>query len=144
MARILVVDDDALCSAMLSEDLVRLGHSPLNVGSAQAALRLLVSGEQVDLVVTDMLMPEMDGVELIQALRQDHLALPVIAISSGGIFEAATILKVARILGADRILRKPVDAVSLGEAISTLLATGRIEDTGDGTAWFAPAAAIES
>ena len=121
MARILVVDDDALFSAMMREDLMREGHVPLVAGSAAEALALLAAGVPVDLVVTDILMPDMDGIELIQALRISHPALPIIAVSSGGERHSPYIFTTARLMGADCVLHKPVCRIALSTIIHRLL-----------------------
>jgi CheY-like chemotaxis protein len=121
MARILVVDDDPLCAAMLRQDLLREGHRPIVATSAVKALSILDHGVQVDVVVTDILMPEMDGIELIRALRDRDAGLPIIALSSGGVHPMRNILSMARALGADRALYKPVSAAVIDSTIRDLL-----------------------
>jgi len=121
MARILVVDDDPLFSAMMREDLLREGHRPHTVGSAAEVLELLSAGVCVDLVLTDVLMPGMDGIELIQALRISHPTLPIIAVSSGGDNYNPYIFTTARLLGADCVLHKPVCRSAMSASIHRLL-----------------------
>jgi CheY-like chemotaxis protein len=121
MARILVVDDDLLFSAMMSENLLREAHRPLVAKSATEALALLSAGTGVDLVMTDVLMPDVDGIELIQALRISHPDLAIIAVSSGGEHYNPCIFTTARVLGADCVLRKPVSCTDVSAAIHRLL-----------------------
>ncbi|MES2696217.1 MAG: response regulator, partial [Verrucomicrobiota bacterium] len=70
------------------------------------AARALASG-QIDLVLTDLLMPDRDGLEVITALRVNQPTLPVVAMSGGGELPATLYLKLARQLGAKAILEKP-------------------------------------
>jgi CheY-like chemotaxis protein len=121
MAQILVVDDDPLFSAMMREDLLREGHRALVAGSAAAALALLAAGVRVDLVLTDVLMPDMDGIELIQALRISYPALPIIAVSSGGERYTPPIFTIARLLGADCVMHKPICRTAVNASIHRLL-----------------------
>jgi DNA-binding response OmpR family regulator len=121
MGRVLIVDDDPLCAAMTRQDLLREGHHPWVVDSAAAALGVLGSGSRFDVVVTDLMMPDMDGIELILAIRRLYPALPIIALSSGGERRFLNILGMAHRLGADRVLQKPASATEVGAAIRSLL-----------------------
>jgi len=121
MARILIVDDDPLFGAMLGHTLRCEGHRPVVVGSAAEALTALDAGLQVDLVVTDILMPDMDGLELIRALRARGTGLPIVTLSSGGDWPLPNLLSMARALGADRALYKPVSATVIASIIRELL-----------------------
>jgi CheY-like chemotaxis protein len=121
MARILIVDDDPLFGAMLGHTLRREGHRPMVVDSAGIALAALDAGLQVDLVVTDILMPDMDGLELIKALRARGAGLPIVTLSSGGDRPLPNLLSMARALGADRALYKPVSATVIASIIRELL-----------------------
>jgi CheY-like chemotaxis protein len=121
MARILVVDDDALFCEMMRQDLLHEGHRPLVVNSGAEALTVLRSGERVDLVLTDIMMPDMDGIELIQAVRLVHPTLPIIAVSSAGEVHSSYIFTTARMLGADCVFQKPVSVDVIGSIIHRLL-----------------------
>jgi CheY-like chemotaxis protein len=133
MTRILIVDDDPLFAAMLRQDLLGEGYRSLVTTSAVKALRALDHGLLIDVIVTDILMPEMDGIELIQALCQRHAGLPIIALSSGGEHSFRGILPIARVLGADRALYKPVSATVIGAIIRDLLHGPRDSLKIDGT-----------
>jgi len=139
MAKVLIVDDDARCSAMMRQDLLRQGHRPLLVDSARAALTILDAGVQVDVVLTDLVMPDMDGIELIQALRRSHSAIRIIAILSCDDQNRPNILSMARVLGADRVLYKPVIAAVMEAAIRRLLQADPVDGIViDGTIGCAP------
>ena len=77
-SRILVVDDDRQARELVSEYLQGAGLSALQAPSGEAALSILAAGEPVDLLLTDLSMPRMSGVELIQRVRHLHPDMPVI------------------------------------------------------------------
>lgn len=75
----------------------------------------------VKLVITDIIMPEKEGLETIQELRHAFSNMPIIAISGGGSMDGDQCLMMARHLGANMILRKPVSREELCKAVSSLL-----------------------
>ena len=98
MSRILIVDDDTILRSTLASSLANAGHVAIEAADGREALRLL-HAQPVDLVLTDIVMPEQEGLETIIALRRDRPGLPVVAMS--GINERAPIyLELARKLGA--------------------------------------------
>ena len=116
MPRILVIDDDATIRRMLHTLLEREGHEILEASNGKEALRLhRVS--PVELVITDILMPEMDGLELILALRRQAPDLRVIAMSGGGDSKQHQVLDVAEPFGAFATVRKPF---KLDEMLTTV------------------------
>jgi CheY-like chemotaxis protein len=78
--RILVVDDDQRLLALLDDTLASIGYTTSNVSSGNEALFLL-SKKVYDLVITDISMPEMDGLELLTKIRKSYPKLPVIFIT---------------------------------------------------------------
>jgi CheY-like chemotaxis protein len=116
MARILIVDDDEMDRVLLSQALHRAGHEPLFAPNGKAALRIW-KRNPADLVVTDIAMPELDGLELIEALRLEDPWVRVIAISG----VSADKLQSAERIGAVATLVKPVDAGELLSAIEKAL-----------------------
>jgi len=80
-AHILLVDDDVLVRRAVSEMLRDAGHSVADAGSVDAALALVASGGPIDLVITDYLMPDRNGGQLIAELRRLAPALPVLMIT---------------------------------------------------------------
>ncbi len=131
--RVLLVEDNALVATMYASALKRLsskeGMSGMQVEIADdggRALARLRAPPPVDLVITDVYMPVMDGLKLLESIREDArlAALPVIVISSGTADEDQ---RAAR-LGAQFFLRKPVKYQDIVATVRTLLAAG----AGDG------------
>jgi CheY-like chemotaxis protein len=77
-ATILVVDDDALIAMSTTAMLEDLGHVAVEASSGEKALKLLASGTQVDLVMTDYAMPGMTGADLVLRIRKNHPRLPIL------------------------------------------------------------------
>lgn len=120
MAYILVIDDDALIRSILRDALEHAGHE---VALAQDGLQGLKSFMQrkPELIITDIIMPEMDGIETILELRRLEPAVKIIAISAGS-KRMASFLGPAKMLGAARTFAKPVEIPALLAAVSELLA----------------------
>jgi CheY-like chemotaxis protein len=103
---ILVVDDQEDLREILQAKLRAAGYHVVTAGNGREAIAAL-AGAKFDLVLTDVLMPEQDGVELVIAMRKLPGAPPVIAMSGGGRVAAAEYLRIARGLGAVAIIEKP-------------------------------------
>ena len=121
MARILVVDDEPLVAKAIGEVLASGGHEVIFAGlDSDPAADVL--GSSYDLLVTDVLMPETGGWDLIRMVRQNRPTMPVIAISGGGLGVTAELaLKISDLVGADAVLTKPVDAHALLGVVNTQL-----------------------
>lgn len=121
MARILVVDDDDSIRALLREILEEEGHhveeaSDGKQGTAQYRT------EPADLIITDILMPEKDGVELIMELQERFPKVKIIAMSGGGRGMDATFnLRIARDFGALQQVKKPFSKEVLLDAVRNVL-----------------------
>lgn len=120
MAKILLVDDNEVFRKMALRILQHAGHHVREAGDGREALRLY-SEEGADLVITDVLMPEKDGVEFISELQHLARGARIIAISGGGLVDAAAYLSVASCLGVAKILTKPFDAATLLESVNAVL-----------------------
>lgn len=120
MARILLVDDDADVRTGMRRVLVRLGHEVVAAADGREALRAL-EGDPCELVITDINMPEMDGIELILALNERWPRVPVIAISGGGLLPKELLLASAEVLGVVTSLPKPVGFTELEAAVHRAL-----------------------
>ena len=121
MKRILIVDDDEPFRRILRETLRLAGYVVTTAENGAVALRLFRQ-EPVDLVMTDLIMPEKEGIETILELLRLQVDLKIIAMSGGGCREAGDYLPIARHLGASEVLTKPFTAQDLMEAVETLLA----------------------
>lgn len=106
MARILLVDDEPLLRDSLTIALQRAGHTVTVAQNGAAALKLL-AGKTFDVIVTDILMPEMDGLEMIIRIRKDSGNVRIIAMSGGGRTRNMNMLEFATSFGADAVLAKP-------------------------------------
>ncbi len=106
MARILVVDDDASITRVTREHLTREGHTVIEAYDGSEAVRILQE-IPVDLVITDLYMPNMDGIEFTIRMGQRKPETKIIAISGGGYKGKEEVLQVARVLGASRTLETP-------------------------------------
>jgi len=124
MTRILVVDDDARVRTTARALLEADGFEVVEVESGGAALTALGS-EAVDVVLTDIFMPDTDGIELIHALHRQTPSLPVVAMSGGAYDDGKDVLAVARLLGAVAIVQKPLTRQKLVGAIRRALGPPR-------------------
>lgn len=120
MARVLLVDDHGDVRRAMTRALQRLGHHVTGAEDGHAALRAL-EAQPHDLIITDINMPGMDGIELILAVAERWPALPIIAVSGGGLMPKELLLENASILGAGTTLTKPVDLGELEAAVDSAL-----------------------
>jgi len=120
MARIVIIEDDDDLRPLLAQMILRLGHEVFAEPDGKAGLRR-VQACSPDLVITDMVMPEKEGVETILELRRDFPRVKIIAISGGGRLSGANYLPMAKKLGAAAVLEKPFGRDELKEAVDRLL-----------------------
>ena len=106
MARILVIDDEDQGRNMLCQVLQRAGHEVVTARDGNEGLQLFRT-TLVDLIITDILMPEKEGLETIIELRLEFPNVKIIAMSGGGHQGNLNFLEVAKRLGARRTLQKP-------------------------------------
>jgi DNA-binding NtrC family response regulator len=120
MARILLIDDDESVRTILYLTLVHAGHDVVEARNGREGLDLFRQGG-VDLVITDIVMPEKEGFEVLMKIQKRNPALKIIAISGGGLHNAAHYLHTAKLLGAAKVLAKPFSNESLMAAVNELL-----------------------
>lgn len=120
MPRILLIDDDTTLRRALRIALEKSGHEVTEAADGREGLAAFAL-QRADLVVTDIIMPEMEGVETIRGLRKASLGVPIIAISGGGRGSAEDYLYYAKIFGANKVFEKPFDIDTLRAAVATLL-----------------------
>ncbi len=121
MARILIVDDDPTVRAIALELLHGSGHDLFEAADGDEAL-VLAATMPIDLIVLDMLMPNKDGIETIQAVKRDQPETRILAISSGGRMDGTTLLKLASAFGADETMLKPLRLATFAVVVDALLA----------------------
>ena len=113
---VLVVDDDPEHCAYMAEVLARRGCRVAMTLSGRDALRRLES-EAFDAVVTDVYMPDLDGIELVRELRRRRPGLCVIAVTGGGMGLPASVPNFLKYLGVSAILAKPFEPRDLTQAV---------------------------
>ncbi len=124
MTKILLVDDDDLSRGAVHKMLERSGYGVHSTGSGEGALAYY-RREPTDLVITDLIMPDIDGLEIIQELRRINPPVRILAISGGGRVDAEEYLSVARKFGAVEVLSKPFTGKELKQAVDTALGAPR-------------------
>lgn len=119
--RVLIVDDERFCRDVIKESLVRLGYQVNVQESSRKALETFRQTPQCfDLVVTDQTMPELTGVQLIEAVRQYNKTIPVILCTG---FSDTVTEQSAKHYGIDKFIMKPVNIKELARAAQEALAT---------------------
>jgi CheY-like chemotaxis protein/predicted regulator of Ras-like GTPase activity (Roadblock/LC7/MglB family) len=123
-ARILVIDDSMSVRVALERLLVQRGYETTAVASSAEGLRRLNQGGAFDLLISDIVMPDMDGIELVRFIRESPAlrSLPVILVSGLGDTEVE---EKARAVGVDDVVRKPFTAGSLIPKVERILARAR-------------------
>ena len=121
MSRILIIDDDASLRSILRSVLEKSGHTVFEASGGREGL-VLWRRQQTDVVITDLYMPETDGIEVIHELRKCCSPPKIICMSGGGKSEVFGWGKVALSLGANSVLHKPFDRPSFLAAIAAALA----------------------
>lgn len=123
MATILLIDDEAQVRGIFQVALEAAGHRVLNAESGKHGLRLL-EHQEVDVILVDILMPDMDGLELIPLLRKTRPASKVIAVSGGS--GKWNYLKTAKHFGAHDTLKKPFSLQELLDAVAGQLKSSHL------------------
>ena len=123
MAKILVIDDDDTIRTLLCRMLERSGHDVLVAANGTEASELFRKNP-LDLIITDLFMPDREGLEIIQELRKNHPQVKIIAISGGGSIGGTSFLDVARLIGASRTLEKPFGSQTLLGTVDEVLGLG--------------------
>lgn len=120
MPNILIIDDDNQFRTMLRKMVERNGYEVVEASDGKEGIKLYRKNP-TDLIITDLIMPDKDGIETIQELRKDFPDVKIIAISGGGRLGPHDYLHLAKMLGAQRTLTKPIELDELLKAIEELL-----------------------
>ncbi len=124
--RILVIDDDEQMRDLLHKAMQWAGFEVVSAANGRLGQQLFEE-VHVDLIITDLIMPEQEGLETIRNIKQNYPAVKIIAISGGGRIGPEAYLPAARELGADRAFSKPFDVKELVCAVQELLGDDRID-----------------
>ncbi len=106
MTKILLIEDDALVADAVQTVLRKAGYTVVTIPNGTVALAKL-EGENPDLILTDILMPEKEGIETIRDIRARDQQVPIVVYSGGGMMRNYEFLNMAVKLGANDAIRKP-------------------------------------
>ncbi len=118
--RILVIDDDDQMRVLLRQVMEWAGYEVTEATNGRQGM-MQQRKNPADLVITDLIMPEQEGLETIGQLRKEFAGIKIIAISGGGRIGPEAYLPAARELGADRVFSKPFDVQELVTSVKELL-----------------------
>jgi two-component system, chemotaxis family, chemotaxis protein CheY len=121
-ATVLVVDDHASVRETLCKLLENTGYNVLRARNGKEAMLVAREAENIDVLITDLLMPDVDGLELMKMIRRTRPDIKILVISGGGHISAPLCLTFARQLGADIARAKPVKKETLLRDVSALVA----------------------
>lgn len=117
MAKILLVDDDAIIRSMLRLNLEKAGHEVIELENG-AQVEEIMAQQHPNILVTDVFMPEHDGLETLIGIRKQSLDFPVIVITGGyDRLPGNEYMTMARDFGANEVMMKPIDTAKLLYAI---------------------------
>lgn len=120
--KILVIDDEPLIRESIRTILEREGFEVLEAANGKEGLNQVEHIQSLDLIICDVIMPEMEGFETITQLRKKLSDVKIIAISGGGRAISHTVLGTAELLGAKAFLSKPFDRVEFVDTVKHVLA----------------------
>jgi YesN/AraC family two-component response regulator len=122
MARILIIDDEPQIRSMLTLMLEREGYEVVEASDGVAGIKIYRQNP-VDLIITDLIMPNKDGIGMIIDLKKEFPDVKIIAMSGGGLNKPDGYLKGAKKLGAACTLTKPIDREEMLKAVKDTLRT---------------------
>jgi DNA-binding response OmpR family regulator len=120
MSKILLIDDDAAFRMLVSLWLTRAGYEVAVAGNGRHGVQL-ANEQPFDMIVTDIVMPDQEGIETIMTLRRGGMNMPILAMSGGGTLDNTFYLRSAQALGANDTIAKPFTSSDLLGKISRLL-----------------------
>ncbi|HMA65573.1 MAG: response regulator [Fibrobacterota bacterium] len=116
---ILLIEDDISMRSMMIDFFAQKNYT-LNAASSGSEALKLIKEKRFDLVITDIIMDNQDGLEVIRAIKNSYPEIKVIAISGGGKLSAEIYLKIASLLGAISIFQKPFSMNDLLNEINNI------------------------
>jgi len=127
MAKVLVVDDDGAMRRLLRRILEGAGHVVVEAEDGRQGVKSFHT-EAPDLVITDVVMPEQEGIQTIRDIRASGSRVGIIAMSGGGADGGALYLNMAQELGADAVLSKPMRAPEVIAQVDAVLKQRALRD----------------
>lgn len=121
VATIMIVDDEELVRAALTMVLERNAYQVISFSSAKQALSQISDLESLDAIITDLVMPEMDGIQFIYKLRERAINVPIITLTGGARVGQHNMSSQAKEAGATITLQKPVVKQQLLSALDKAL-----------------------
>jgi len=121
--RVLIIDDDEQIRVLLQQMMEWAGYDVQVAENGKVAMQMQ-SEKPADLVITDLIMPEQEGLETISWLKKEYAGIKIIAISGGGRIGPEAYLPAALELGADKVFSKPFDVQEVVTSVNELLGNG--------------------
>ncbi len=118
--KILVIDDDAAVRKFITLALKKENHTVFEADNGNGGIQLLQEHDDIAIMITDLIMPEKEGIETIIEVRQHYPNMKIIAITGGGKVSPDNYLLLADALGANTTLKKPFSAQELLRSIDNL------------------------
>ena len=105
--KVVIIDDDAGVLKYIKELLKHDGFNVLATDNGHTAFKQLAQNRDAAIVITDIIMPEQEGIEIIKKIKSEHPRIKIVAISGGGRMSPESYLQLAHAMGADATLKKP-------------------------------------
>ena len=118
--RFLVIDDDTVVRELVCRMLESEGHEVFNAADGVDGIK---SHPDINVVITDLIMPEKEGIETIREIKQDFSDVKILAISGGGKSDPDNYLRIAKAMGAHSTLSKPFIKKDLIDAVQKLISS---------------------
>ena len=120
--KIVFIHDDSAIREMLGMMLTGEGHEVVLAENGNDGLQKLKTSPEINLIISDIIMPEKEGVETITEIRESYPDIKILAISGGGTVQQELCLSIAKLVGADHTLGKPFLKKDLTNAIDRVFA----------------------
>ena len=125
MQKILIIDDEPHILMMLKKMMEKAGYDIDLASNGHEGMKLFQKSPS-DLVITDIIMPEKEGLETIREMKRIQPELKIIAMSGGGKISAESYLETASIFGANRVIQKPFTQKEMVTAVNELMVAGSV------------------
>lgn len=119
--RLLVIDDDIAVREMICKMLNSDDYDVLVAANGKEGMQIIKSEPEIDIVITDLIMPEMEGIETIQEIKRGFSHIKILAISGGGRGSSQNYLALAKGIGANLTLSKPFVKNELLKALNDII-----------------------